>query len=77
MKEGTMYYAGYGFLNTDVAVFETEQQRDNWLNEWSVFDRIPLSEEEVWFILDGMPDHVDRETDILDETITWLINPYS
>ena len=72
-----MYYAGYGYSNTDVAVFETEQQRDNWLNEWSVFDRIPLSEEEVWFILDGMPDHVERETDILDDTITWLINPYN
>ena len=72
-----MFYAGYESIDTDVAVFETEQQRDNWLNEWSVFDRIPLSEEEVWFILDGMPDHVERETDIFDDTITWLINPYN
>lgn len=72
-----MYYAGYGFLNTDVAVFATEQQRDNWVHEWSVFDRIPLSEEEVWFILDGMPDHVERETDVLDDSIIWLLNPFN
>lgn len=71
-----MYYAGYGFLNTDVAVFETAWQRDNWVNQWSVFERIPLSAEEVWLILDGMPDYVKRETDILDESIVWLINPY-
>ena len=72
-----MYYAGYGFLNTDVAVFETAWQRDNWVNQWSVFERIPLSAEEVWLILDGMPDYVRRETDIFDDTITWLINPYN
>ena len=72
-----MYYAGYGFLNTDVAVFETAWQRDNWVNQWSVFERIPLSAEEVWLILDGMPDHVKRETDILDDSIVWLINLYN
>lgn len=72
-----MYYAGYEFLNTDVAVFETEQQRDNWLNEWSVFDRVPLTADEVWLILDGMPDHVERETDVLDDSIIWLLNPFN
>ncbi len=72
-----MYYAGYGCLNTDIAVFETARQRDKWVHEWSVFDRIPLSEEEVWFILDGMPDHVERETDILDNSIVWLLNPFN
>ena len=72
-----MFFAGYGYLNTDVAVFKTENQRDKWLKEWSVFDRVPLSADEVWLILDGMPDHVRRETDIFDDTITWLINPYN
>lgn len=72
-----MYYAGYGFLNTDVAVFKTERQRDNWVKAWSAFDRVSLSAEEVWLILDGMPDYVRRETDIFDDTITWLINPYN
>lgn len=32
-----MFYAGYESIDTDVAVFETKQQRDNWLSEWSVF----------------------------------------
>ena len=72
-----MFFAGYGYLNTDVAVFKTENQRDKWLKEWSVFDRVPLSADEVWLILDGMPGHVRRETDIFDDTITWLINPYN
>lgn len=72
-----MFFAGYGYLNTDVAVFKTENQRDKWLKEWSVFDRVPLSANEVWLILDGMPHHVQRVTDILDDTITWLINPYN
>ena len=53
-----MFFAGYGYLNTDVAVFKTENQRDKWLKEWSVFDRVPLSADEVWLILDGMPDRV-------------------
>ena len=72
-----MFYAGYESIDTDVAVFETEQQRDNWVKAWSVFDRVSLSAEEVWLILDGMPDYVRRETDIFDDTITWLINPYN
>ena len=70
-----MYYAGYRYLDTDVAVFKTERQRDAWINEWSAFTRVSLSAEEVWLILDGMPDHVKRETDILDDSIMWLINP--
>ena len=72
-----MFYAGYESIDTDVAVFKTENQRDKWLKEWSVLDRVPLSADEVWLILDGMPDHVQRETDIFDDTITWLINPYN
>ena len=70
-----MFFAGYGYLNTDVAVFKTENQRDKWLKEWSVFDRVPLSADEVWLIFDGMPDHVERETDVLDDSIIWLLNP--
>lgn len=70
-----MYYAGYGCLNTDIAVFESARQRDNWVKAWSAFDRVSLSAEEVWLILDGMPDHVERETDVLDDSIIWLLNP--
>ena len=70
-----MFYAGYESIDTDVAVFKTENQRDKWLKEWSVFDRVPLSADEVWLILDGMADHVERETDVLDDSIIWLLNP--
>ena len=72
-----MYYAGYRDLNTDVAVFETERQRNNWINSWSAFDRIALSEGDVWFILDGMPENAERERDILDDSIIWLLNPFN
>lgn len=72
-----MFYAGYESIDTDVAVFATEQQRDNWLGEWSAFKRIPLSAEDVFFILDGMPDHVQREADLRDDSIVWLLNPFN
>lgn len=70
-----MYYAGYGYLNTDVAVFETSRQRDDWVNQWSVFDRMALSEGDVWFILDGSPDRAIRQRDDYNDSIVWLINP--
>ncbi len=70
-----MFYAGYGYLNTDVAVFKTERQRDAWINEWSVFNRMALSEGDVWFILDGSPDRAIRQRDDYNDSIVWLINP--
>ena len=70
-----MYYAGYGYLDTDVAVFETSSQRDNWVNQWSVLDRMVLSEGDVFFILDGSPDKAIRQRDDYNDSIVWLINP--
>jgi len=70
-----MYYAGYGYIDTDVAVFETASQRDNWVNEWSASDRMALSEGDVLFILDGSPDKAIRQRDDFNDSITWLINP--
>ena len=70
-----MFYAGYGYLNTDVAVFKTERQRDAWINEWSVFDRMALSDGDVWFILDGSPDNAIKQRDDFNDSIMWLINP--
>lgn len=70
------YYAGYATLDTDVAVFQSERQRDEWVNDFSIFDRIPLSEGDVWFILDGYPlESLRQETDDLDDSIVWIINP--
>jgi len=70
------YYAGYPTLDTDVAVFQSERQRDEWVNDFSIFDRIPLSEGDVWFILDGYPlESLRQEADDLDDSIVWVINP--
>lgn len=70
------YYAGYATLDTDVAVFQTELKRDEWVRDFSVFDRIPLSEGDAQFILDGFPlDSLRQEADDLDDSIVWLINP--
>ena len=70
------YYAGYATLDTDVAVFQSERQRDEWINDFSVFDRIPLTEDELFLILDGFPiDSLQQEADDFDDSIVWLINP--
>lgn len=70
------YYAGYATISTDVAVFQTERQRDKWVNDFSVFDRIPLSKDDARFILDDFPfDFLRQEADYLDDSIVWLINP--
>lgn len=70
------YYAGYATLDTDVAVFQTERQRDDWVNDFSILDRIPLTEDELFLILDGFPlDSLRQEVDDLDDSIMWLMNP--
>ena len=71
-----MFFAGYATTDTDVAVFQSERQRDEWVNDFSVFDRIPLTESELFFILDGFPiDSLRQEADDLDDSIVWIINP--
>lgn len=71
-----MFYAGYSTFNTDVAVFQSERQRDKWVNDYSLFDRIPLSEDDLFFVLDGFPiDSLRQEADDLDDSIVWLLNP--
>ncbi len=71
-----MFFAGYANANTDVAVFQSARQRDNWVNNPSLFDRIPLSDGDVYFLTDGLPfDALRQEADDLDDSIVWLINP--
>lgn len=71
-----MYFAGFASVDTDVAVFQTEPQRDNWVNNPALFDRIPLSDGEVYFLTDGLPfDALRQDVDDLDDSIVWLINP--
>ena len=71
-----MFYAGYATTYTDVAVFQTDRQRDEWVNDYFIFDRIALSEDDLFFILDGFPlDSLRQEADDLDDSIVWLLNP--
>lgn len=71
-----MFFAGYAIPDTDVAVFHSEHQRDEWVNDFSILDRIPLTEDELFLILDGFPiDSLRQEADDLDDSIVWLLNP--
>ena len=73
-----MFFAGYATPDTDVAVFHSECQRNEWVNGFSVFDRISLSEGDLFLILDGFPvDSLRQEADDLDDSIVWLINPHN
>ena len=66
-----MYYAGYNYINTDVAVFKTKKDRDTWVHEESFFERIPLLARDV-IALVGMK--AERQKDIIDDNLIWLIN---
>lgn len=71
-----MFYAGYATPDTDVAVFQTENQRDAWVNDFSFFHRVAFCESDLFFILDGFPiDSLRQEADDIDDSIVWLINP--
>ena len=62
------YYAGYDDIKTDVAVFDTRESRDNWVNSDTFFVRIPLEEKEALNIVGDYQIHID------DNNICWLIN---
>jgi len=56
-----MFYAGYeDWLTTEeVAVFETEEERDNWIKQDSYFKRRAYNDYEVFLM----------ETDLWDEEV--------
>lgn len=64
------YYAGYDFVDTDIAVFDTEEERDDWINfEFSAFKRVPFTEKEAFDIVGK------KHAEYVDELgIRWLIN---
>lgn len=77
-KEGICYmgefFAGYNFILTDVAIFQTEEARDKWVKEESTFERIPLSREQaIELVGSGVYLH-NTEPDIFDESIKWAKN---
>ena len=68
-----MYYAGYDSIKTDVAVFKTREERDQWVNsEDAAVERISLTYEEA---IDIIGNEFDTVLDEIDERITWMLNP--
>lgn len=47
-----MYYAAYNSVNTDVAMFESKKERDEWVAyPYSAFERIAISAKDVFDIV--------------------------
>ena len=66
-----MYYAGY--LECDeVAMFTTSNERDAWLSEDSLFDRVKLTEKEAY---DIVGDDYLLERDDIVSNIIWMTHP--
>ena len=66
-----MYYAGYNYINTDIAVFATKKDRDKWVEDVSFLERIPFSYRDVIAFV-GMK--AERQKDIFDDNLIWLVN---
>lgn len=66
-----LYYAGY--LECDeVAMFTTSNERDAWLSEDSLFDRVKLTEKEAY---DIVGDDYLLERDDIVSNIIWMTHP--
>ena len=66
-----MYYAGYNYINTDIAIFTTKKDRDKWVKDESFLERIPFSSRDVIALVGRK---AERQSDIIDENLIWLIN---
>lgn len=67
-----MFYAGYDDVDTDIAVFETEEERDAWVNdENAFFPRVTYTDDEI-FLMD-IDTWDEDEADIWG--VRWKINP--
>ena len=68
------YYAGYDSMTTDVAVFNTKEERDEWVEDESAFDRIRLKRKEALMLVGK---NAKLHTDEFNEHIIWMINPFN
>lgn len=66
------YYAGYNSMKTDVAVFSTKAERDEWVADDNNDFRIPLTKREAISIVGT---RFSLHNDELNERVTWMINP--
>jgi len=73
-----MFYAGYDEISPDIAVFETEEERDAWVNdEYAIFPRIAFDDGDIGFFEDEANSTIDtwEEDDIDSFGVRWKINP--
>ena len=64
------FFAGYDHYSTVIAVFDSETDRDKWINADSFFTRIALCLVDAVDIVGMFPDHEFDHDNIL-----WLLNP--
>lgn len=70
------FYAFYeGDTFGEVAVFNTEKERDTWVADETNFIRTPLSFDEAVDILACDPATARREEDVVYVGVIWLMNP--
>ena len=73
-----MFYAGYDEISPDIAVFETEEERDAWVNDKdAVFPRVVFDDGDIGFFEDEANSTIDTwEEDSVDICgVRWKINP--
>lgn len=65
------YYAGYDIPNTDIAVFKTKKERDEWVSNESIMHRIAFSENEAMQLADGSR---RIHKDPYENNLGWIFN---
>lgn len=70
------FYAFYEFDNArQVAMFDTEKERDTWVANEINFIRSPLTYDDVIDILACDPAKAQREADVVNDGVIWLVAP--
>ena len=67
-----MFYAGYLYADTEVAVFKTKKERDEWVNDpFRGLVRVPLTRMEAIAIIGKKAFYIGCN----EYGIDWIINP--
>ena len=73
----TKSFAKYAEDDTQIAVFDSEKDRDAWVNDKTAFfDRISISFLDLWKGADGKLSVVEIVDDVIDDSIKWLSVPH-
>ena len=70
------FYAYYQYDNArEVAMFDTEEERNEWVANEINFVRVPLTYDEAVDILACDPAKAQREADVVNDGVIWLVAP--